>query len=210
MVDFLRDFIHVLRSSDIKISTAETIDAMRVVSLIGIDDKPLLQDSLSQTLAKNLREKEIFDECFNKFFEENYMNIADESNNPDIKQADLDNQENSEKLNDSKSADLEDLYKQSDKNTLMTLMAIAAREVNIADIRLFTQTGMFTRKIFDAIGLEKLNNDIFFPLWSISNTLFLFSVGSNISTKSLSFIDILFMLSKVYKKTESFSIFVKN
>ena len=70
MVDFLRDFIHILRSSDIKISTAESIDAMRVVSLIGIDDKPLLQDSLSQTLAKNLREKEIFDECFNKFFEE--------------------------------------------------------------------------------------------------------------------------------------------
>ena len=37
MVDFLRDFIHILRSSDIKISTAESIDAMRVVSLIGID-----------------------------------------------------------------------------------------------------------------------------------------------------------------------------
>ena len=62
MVDFLRDFIHILRSSDIKISTAESIDAMRVVSLIGLDDKPLLQDSLSQTLAKNLREKVL--NCF--------------------------------------------------------------------------------------------------------------------------------------------------
>ena len=59
------------------------------------------------------------------------------------------------------SNDLEDLYRKSDKNTLMTLMAVAAREVNLSDIRLFTQTGMFTRKIFDAIGLEKLNNDIF-------------------------------------------------
>ena len=59
------------------------------------------------------------------------------------------------------SSDLEDLYKQSDKSSLMTLMAIAAREVNLSDIRLFTQTGMFTRKIFDAMGLEKLNNDIF-------------------------------------------------
>ena len=54
MVDFLRDFIHILRSSDIRISTAESIDAMRVVSLIGLNDKSLLQDSLSQTLAKNL------------------------------------------------------------------------------------------------------------------------------------------------------------
>ena len=43
----------------------------------------------------------------------------------------------------------------------MTLMAMAAREVNLSEIRLFTQTGMFTRKIFDSMGLEKLNNDIF-------------------------------------------------
>ena len=161
MVDFLRDFIHILRSSDIKISTAESIDAMRVVSLIGLDDKPLLQDSLSQTLAKNLREKEIFDECFDKFFEENYMNFDEETNDNDSKDNDLSNQEVFEEFNDFKSNDLEDLYRKSDKNTLMTLMAVAAREVNLSDIRLFTQTGMFTRKIFDAIGLEKLNNDIF-------------------------------------------------
>ncbi len=75
MVDFLRDFIHILRSSEIRISTAETIDAMRVVSLVGLNDKSLLQDSLSQTLAKNLREKEIFDDCFNTFFEEKYMDF---------------------------------------------------------------------------------------------------------------------------------------
>ena len=161
MVDFLRDFIHILRSSDIKISTAESIDAMRVVSLIGLDDKPLLQDSLSQTLAKNLREKEIFDECFDKFFEENYMNFDEETNDNDSKDNDLSNEEYLEEFNDFKSNDLEDLYRKSDKNTLMTLMAVAAREVNLSDIRLFTQTGMFTRKIFDAIGLEKLNNDIF-------------------------------------------------
>ena len=161
MVDFLRDFIHILRSSDIKISTAESIDAMRVVSLIGLDDKPLLQDSLSQTLAKNLREKEIFDECFDKFFEENYMNFVDETYDNDSKDNDLINEEDLEEFNDFKSNDLEDLYRKSDKNTLMTLMAVAAREVNLSDIRLFTQTGMFTRKIFDAIGLEKLNNDIF-------------------------------------------------
>ena len=79
MVDFLRDFIHILRSSDIRISTAESIDAMRVVSLVGLNDKSLLQDSLSQTLAKNLREKEIFDECFDNFFEESYMNFDDNS-----------------------------------------------------------------------------------------------------------------------------------
>ena len=160
MVDFLRDFIHILRSSDIRISTAESIDAMRVVSLIGLNNKSLLQDSLSQTLAKNLREKEIFDECFDKFFEESYMSFDDNpkyNNELDVESNNLETEE----LYNRESNDLESLYKQSDRNSLMTLMAVAAREVNLSDIRLFTQTGMFTRKIFDSMGLEKLNNEIF-------------------------------------------------
>ena len=159
MVDFLRDFIHILRSSDLRVSTSESIDAMNVVSEIGLEDRSLLKHSLSFSLAKTLREKEIFSECFDNFFEENYMNINEDKltqknnekdpviNNPDA----LDKNENS----------LEELYNNSDRTSLMTTMALAAREANLQDIRLFTQVGMFTRKIFDEMGLEKLNNDIF-------------------------------------------------
>ena len=60
MVDFLRDFIHILRSSDLRVSTSESIDAMNAVSKIGFNNKSLLRDSLSFSLAKTLREKEIF------------------------------------------------------------------------------------------------------------------------------------------------------
>ena len=75
MVDFLRDFIKVLRLSDVRISSSETIDAMRVSSLIGLEDKNLLKQSLSQSLAKSMREKEIFADCFDNFFKEDFMNI---------------------------------------------------------------------------------------------------------------------------------------
>ena len=61
MVDFLRDFIKVLRASDVRISTSETIDAMNVASVVGLEDKILLKESLSQSLAKSLRDKEIFE-----------------------------------------------------------------------------------------------------------------------------------------------------
>ena len=44
MVDFLRDFIKVLRLSDVRVSSSETIDAMKVSSLIGLEDKNLLKD----------------------------------------------------------------------------------------------------------------------------------------------------------------------
>tara|TARA_B100000575_G_scaffold177926_1_gene142706 strand:- start:576 stop:1928 length:1353 start_codon:yes stop_codon:yes gene_type:complete len=159
MVDFLRDFIHILRSSDLRVSTSESIDAMNVVSEIGLEDRSLLKHSLSFSLAKTLREKEIFSECFDNFFEENYMSLNEDNsfqknNEKDSKINDpviLDNNENS----------LEELYNNSDRTSLMTAMALAARDANLQDIRLFTQVGMFTRKIFDEMGLEKLNNDIF-------------------------------------------------
>ena len=159
MVDFLRDFIHILRSSDLRVSTSESIDAMNVVSEIGFEDRSLLKHSLSFSLAKTLREKEIFNECFDNFFEENYMNLSEDklpqkNNEKDSEISDLgvlDKNENS----------LEELYNNSDRTSLMTTMALAAREANLQDIRLFTQVGMFTRKIFDEMGLEKLNNDIF-------------------------------------------------
>ena len=159
MVDFLRDFIHILRSSDLRVSTSESIDAMNVVSEIGFDDKSLLRDSLSFSLAKTLREKEIFNECFDSFFEENYMNLKsdelpEENHERDIEFDELNNSENMQKS-------LEELYKNSDKTSLMTAMALAARDANLQDIKLFTQVGMFTRKIFDEMGLETLNNDIF-------------------------------------------------
>ena len=159
MVDFLRDFIHILRSSDLRVSTSESIDAMNVVSEVGLDDKSLLKDSLSFSLAKTLREKEIFNKCFDNFFEENYMNLKGEklpkeNHEEDIKFEDLNNIENTQK-------NLEELYKSSDKTSLMTVMALAARDANLQDIKLFTQVGMFTRKIFDEMGLETLNNDIF-------------------------------------------------
>ena len=132
---------------------------MNVVSEIGLDDKSLLRDSLSFSLAKTLREKEIFNECFDNFFEENYMNLKsdelpEENHERDIEFDDLNNSENMQKS-------LEELYKNSDKTSLMTAMALAARDANLQDIKLFTQVGMFTRKIFDEMGLETLNNDIF-------------------------------------------------
>ena len=159
MVDFLRDFIHILRSSDLRVSTSESIDAMNVVSEIGIEDRSLLKHSLSFSLAKTLREKEIFNECFDNFFEENYMNLSEDNlpqknNEKDTEISDLD-------VLDKNENSLEELYNNSDRTSLMTAMALAAREANLQDIRLFTQVGMFTRKIFDEMGLEKLNNDIF-------------------------------------------------
>ncbi len=108
MVDFLRDFIKVLRLSDVRISSSETIDAMRVSSLIGLEDKNLLKQSLSQSLAKSMREKEIFADCFDNFFKEDFMNIDNSS------KEEIDEKTVSDEIYESQpNNDLESLFKTS-------------------------------------------------------------------------------------------------
>ena len=149
MVDFLRDFIKVLRLSDVRISSSETIDAMRVASLIGLEDKNLLKQRLSQSLAKSMREKEIFADCFDNFFKEDFMNIDNSL------EEGIDEKIASDEIYESQSNnDLESLFRTSDKTTLMTSLANAASEVGLKDIKLFTQTGMFTRKILEFMVLK--------------------------------------------------------
>jgi len=103
-----------------------------------------------------MREKEIFNDCFDNFFKEDYMKLENSSEDK------YSNNNITDKIYDfQRNNDLESLFKSSDKTALMSSLAKAADEVGLKDIKLFTQTGMFTRKILESMGLEKLNNDIF-------------------------------------------------
>src|ERR687891_245779 len=64
----LTQFIGALRNADIRISTAETLDALSTVELVGYSDRRLLKDSLALVLPKTMDEKAAFDTCFDQFF----------------------------------------------------------------------------------------------------------------------------------------------
>src|SRR5687767_13565745 len=68
MDQLLTNFIRALRNADIRISTAETLDAFSTVQLVGYADRQLLKDSLGLVLPKTLDEKAAFDTCFDQFF----------------------------------------------------------------------------------------------------------------------------------------------
>jgi hypothetical protein len=61
-------FIRALRNADVRISTAETLDAFKTVELVGYRDRTLLKDSLALVLPKTQDEKAAFDTCFDQFF----------------------------------------------------------------------------------------------------------------------------------------------
>src|SRR5688572_3074976 len=68
MDQLLTNFIRALRNADVRISTAETLDAFSTLQLVGYRDRQLLKDSLSLVLPKTQDEKAAFDACFDQFF----------------------------------------------------------------------------------------------------------------------------------------------
>ena len=68
MTQVLTEFIRALRASDVRVSTAESIDAAATIDQMGFDDRGLLKESLSQVLAKTADDKLRFADCFERFF----------------------------------------------------------------------------------------------------------------------------------------------
>ena len=66
--DTLVEFVQVLRTADVKVSPAETLDAMETLDIIGIENRVLLKNSLSMVLSKNPEEKKAFNTSFDRFF----------------------------------------------------------------------------------------------------------------------------------------------
>ena len=64
----LTRFVHALRSAELPVSPAETLDGYAVVQHVGIADPKLLENSLALVLAKTVEEKARFADCFQRFF----------------------------------------------------------------------------------------------------------------------------------------------
>lgn len=61
-------FIHLLRHLDIRISSAEAMDAIRAVELIDIMQPKEVKAALMSTLVKDSRSKNVFEQAFSVFF----------------------------------------------------------------------------------------------------------------------------------------------
>jgi uncharacterized protein with von Willebrand factor type A (vWA) domain len=65
--DQLVSFIAALREAGIRISVAESIDAMNAVAAVGLE-RPRMHEALAAALIKDEADRAIFDEAFNRFF----------------------------------------------------------------------------------------------------------------------------------------------
>lgn len=177
MTQVLTDFIRALRATNVRISTSESIDAAAAVDAIGFDDRALLKESLSQVLAKTPEEKQSFADCFERFFfAENMDGVDALEAPPPAAGAQTDDQpaEAGDTGCDGTAGEGEGsegdggetaggegglammMQGGGGRAELQMAVANAAREAGVANIRLFTQRGMFMRRILEIIGVESL------------------------------------------------------
>ena len=191
----LTHFIAALRNAEVRISPAETLDAMNAVELVGYRDRTFLKDSLALVLPKTADEKETFDTTFDQFF--SFEDVAGQTVG-DEGDGDGEDGEDGEgggeghgqgeglgggkgspgKAKKSKYAaegEEEDLgpgamaeprsalarlLMHEGTTELTVRMAQAAKDADLTEIQVFTQKGLYTRKIMDAMGLADLMAEI--------------------------------------------------
>ena len=190
----LTHFVAALRNAEVRISPAETLDAMNTLELVGYRDRDFLKNSLALVLPKTADEKETFDAAFDQFF--TFEDVADraageagEQDSPEFgneaadgeaaegegggggtgrgggkPKGQLEAAEEEEALGGGEMAEpqsaLGRLLLQEGTVELTVQMAAAAKEANLEEIQVFTQKGLYTRKIMDAMGLPDLNREI--------------------------------------------------
>jgi uncharacterized protein with von Willebrand factor type A (vWA) domain len=149
MDQVLHKMITALRNSGVRISIPETMDAMHAAELIGYEERQILKDSLSATLAKSQREKEIFETCFDRFF--SFDSFSDPETDFSGSQAiDLSEED----------SPLTRMLLSKDNTGLSMSMREAAQEINISGIRFFTQKSLYIHRILRGMGSEGLDQDI--------------------------------------------------
>jgi uncharacterized protein with von Willebrand factor type A (vWA) domain len=204
----LTNFIRALRNADIRISTAETLDAFSAVQLVGYRDRQLLKDSLGLVLPKTPDEKAAFDTCFDQFFasrEGTPLRSPDAPTSDDVAPSDNSGDNTREGNADAgsgnvstgeaqgkrtgrgqpggeardgheASTDAEQIgagdmsSPQSSLGQLLTransieiniAINTAGWQVKVQEIELFTQKGLYTRRVLDAMGHSELQQEIF-------------------------------------------------
>ena len=178
----LVSFIQVLRSHDVRVSPAETLDAMEVAASLGYADRSLLRDGLAMTLAKTPEEEVVFLQCFDRFFQQDLADFATEEQGEADSEADADGESGSEPGESGEDGEqapalqtaaqdnpvlqslLESPLMQSlldnDRNELSMAMNRAGERVGLQQIQMFTQKGQFTRKILDELGEENIRQAV--------------------------------------------------
>ena len=174
MRENLHRFFRAARGAGVHVSPAESIDAMRAVSTVGVSDRSLLRDALLLTLAKSEDEKKALGACFDLFFASPEPSQAgdeaaeggeagEKSGEAPDERSQAASDHRAESGDDSERAELGTLAQMllsQDRAAISAAIASASGAASLSDIRYFTQRGIFSGRILELMGIARLNDDL--------------------------------------------------
>ncbi len=180
----LVNFIQVLRTHDVRVSPAETLDAMDVAATLGYRDRSRLRDGLAMALAKTPEEEAIFLQCFDRFFRQGLADFSIREDADTAAEATAQESavpaenalpgqagggagaalemaaDGSPALASLLATPLMQALVANDRNALTLAINQAAAQVGLDRIELFTQKGQFTRRMLDALGEQHIRDTV--------------------------------------------------
>lgn len=145
---------------------------MHALALVGYEDRSLLKQALSASLAKSEAEKESFDYCFEHFFSfQSKDSVEEPPSDQESEQLQAHEQAAADAAIDanSEAADpaqqdgldaLSDMLLNADADQQAAEIVRAGEAVSLGDIKIFTQKGQYTRRILQQMGLAELEETI--------------------------------------------------
>jgi uncharacterized protein with von Willebrand factor type A (vWA) domain len=170
MESTLTDFVRVLRNAEIRVSPAETMDAARALELVGYADRERVRQVLAATLAKTIDEKTLFDECFERFFawrrpdaDVPALEGAERPAAPmqvEAAAASAASASTAQGAAAGELSELAELLLSGDAVRLAVAVDAAGRAAGIGEMRVFTQRGLYSRRILEQMGWQQLQSEI--------------------------------------------------
>ncbi len=167
MRENLHRFFRAARGAGVRVSPAESIDAMRAVSAVGFADRTALRDTFLLTLAKTQDEKRALGDCFDLFFsqpepeqESSEQQQSDDQDKSGANPSADAHGDNSGGASSENVGPLAQMLLSQDRNAISAAIANASGAASLSDIRYFTQRGIFQTRILDAMGIQRLRDDI--------------------------------------------------
>ncbi|MGO3930656.1 vWA domain-containing protein [Rhodopseudomonas pseudopalustris] len=171
MREELHRFFRAARGAGVRVSPAESIDAMRAVADVGFADRGVLRDTLLLTLAKSQDEKQALGDCFDLFFShpEPKSEMDDASGDDATAPGDSSDATSPASAGGApqdgggETAELGELAQMllaQDRSAVAAALAGAANAAELSAIRYFTQRGLFQSRMMEALGVGRLRDDL--------------------------------------------------
>jgi len=159
----LIEFFRAARSAGLRVSPAESIDAVRAVQVVGWDDREALRDTLALVMAKTVEEKRQFDDCFDLFFRREAF--RGEQPAPETAPQDAPAEPGQATGGEGEGgggagSELGRMLLAGDQAGIAAAMEQAAQDSGVGNIAVFTQVNLFARRILERMGLAALDREI--------------------------------------------------